>query len=157
MSENRSAFLDAIAYSELGPDLLANSDDGYNVLVGSTAEAPHLFPSYADHPRVSVYLPRLGLYSTAAGRYQLLARYFDAYKAQLHLADFSPLSQDTIAIQQIRECKALDLIDSGAFDAAVAACAHIWASLPGSPYGQHVNSIESLRAAYTNAGGVLLS
>ena len=60
-------------------------------------------PGYADHPRVLVDLPKLKIQSTAAGRYQLLRRYYDAYKKTLGLKDFSPLSQDLIALQQIRE------------------------------------------------------
>ncbi|TPQ32162.1 glycoside hydrolase, partial [Burkholderia ubonensis] len=35
--KNRVAFLDTVAVSEIGAALLAKSDDGYNVLVGSTA------------------------------------------------------------------------------------------------------------------------
>lgn len=151
---NRRAFLDMIAYSEIGPALLAVSDNGYNVIVGSTAAKPDLFTSYADHPRKLVQL-RPGLASTAAGRYQLLARYFDVYKAQLGLPDFSQDSQDAIAIQQIRERAALPLIDAGEFQLAVARCSNLWASLPGSNYGQHVNQIAQLEAAYTAAGGTV--
>lgn len=152
---NALAFLETIAHSELGAALLAASDNGYDVLVGSTAAHPLLFHSYADHPRVKVHLPRLGIDSTAAGRYQLLARYFDVYKAQLHLTDFSPLSQDKIAIQQIRECRALPAIIAGDFETAVTRCAHIWASLPGAGYGQHENQLHQLLAYYTAAGGKL--
>lgn len=141
---NVCAFLDMIAHSEGTAGL---GDDGYNVIVGGT-----LFTSYADHPRKLVHI-RLGLDSTAAGRYQLLERYFDDYKKLLGLHDFSPVSQDLIAIQQIRECHALDLIKEGEFTKAVAACTHIWASLPGAGYGQHENKLNTLLAAYTASGG----
>lgn len=154
MTNNQKAFLDMIAYSEIGPVLLAVSDNGYNVIVGSTAAFPMLFQSYADHPRRLVPL-RPGLKSTAAGRYQLLARYFDAYKRQLHLIDFSPATQDAIALQQIKECRAIQDIEAGRFDDAISKCARIWASLPGAGYGQHENKITDLRAAYLNAGGTL--
>lgn len=154
ISPNRRAFLDMIAASEIGPALLAVSDNGYNVIVGSTAAHPNLFASYADHPRKLVQL-RPGLASTAAGRYQLLARYYDAYKVQLGLPDISPDSQDAIAIQQIRERGALPLIDAGNIPLAVARCSNIWASLAGSTYGQHTNTIAMLQAAYTAAGGAL--
>ena len=50
-SPNLKAFLDMIAFSEIGPTLLAASDNGYDVLVGGT-----LFHGYADHPRVLVWL-----------------------------------------------------------------------------------------------------
>jgi muramidase (phage lysozyme) len=155
VTPNQIAFLDAIAFSELGERLMAASDDGYNVVVGSTPKNPILFSDYSDHPRRLVTLPALGIKSTAAGRYQLLARYFDAYKKQLGLKDFSPASQDAIALQQIRECKALADVDTGNFAAAVAKCRRIWASLPGSPYGQHTNSLDDLQAAFVRSGGRL--
>lgn len=153
---NQRAFLDMIAHSEIGPALLAVSDNGYNVIVGSTPEHPILFDSYADHPDRLITLPN-GLKSTAAGRYQLLHRWWVPYKRQLKLPDFSPASQDAVAIQQIRERGALELIDGGAFDEAVYHCSNIWASLPGATYGQHVNTLASLRNAYTAAGGTAIA
>lgn len=148
---NLDAFLTMIAVSEGTYDI---GDRGYNCIVGSTPEHPHLFTSYADHPRVKVEL-QPGLYSTAAGRYQILERYFDAYKASLHLPDFSPASQDAIAVQMIREQHAFADVMAGRFDEAVAACANIWASLPGNHYGQRENSLVELREAFTAAGGEL--
>jgi len=50
--KNRCAFLDMIAHSEIGPELLAVSDDGYDVLVGSTAAHPLLFKDYRTHPNM---------------------------------------------------------------------------------------------------------
>ncbi|MDF3837164.1 glycoside hydrolase family 104 protein [Cupriavidus basilensis] len=151
---NIRAFLDTIAVSELGRALLAKSDNGYNVLVGSTPAAPMLFGSYADHPRRLIQI-RPGLASTAAGRYQLLARWYDPYRKLLGLRDFSPASQDRIAVQQIRERLALPLIAAGRFDEAVARVRNIWASLPGAGYGQNEHSLDYLRDVYLKAGGVL--
>lgn len=145
---NRKAFLHMIAVSEGTANL--GDEDGYNVVVGGT-----FFAGYRDHPRRKVWLPKLNINSTAAGRYQLLARYFDAYKKQLGLPDFSPASQDAIAIQQIRECHALADVDAGRFDAAVGKVARIWASLPGAGYGQHENALGHLRQIYVEAGGTL--
>lgn len=151
MTPNQKAFLDMIAVSEIGEKLLASSDNGYNVVVGGA-----LFHNgYVDHPRILVPFPKLGIKSTAAGRYQLLARYYDAYKTLLGLKDFSPASQDAIALQQIKERKALPDIEAGNIAAAVAKCKNIWASLPGAGYGQHENKLEHLLAAYEKAGGVL--
>lgn len=154
MSPNQKAFLDMIAHSEIGPALLAVSDNGYNVIVGSTAAHPDLFTDYGNHPHKFVTL-KPGLVSSAAGRYQLLGKYFDAYARQLGLRDFSPASQDAIALQQIKECRALALIDAGEFTAAATQCARIWASLPGAGYGQHENRLADLQAAYVAAGGTL--
>jgi muramidase (phage lysozyme) len=152
MSPNQSAFLAMIRWSEIGPALLAESDDGYNVIVGSTPAHPDLFTSYADHPRKLVHLtPTLA--STAAGAYQILARYFDVYKRQLNLPDFGHASQDAIALQMIRETGSLSLIDGGSIRDAIARCSSRWASLPGNNYGQHVNDIDALLNAYAEAGG----
>lgn len=148
---NVCAFLDMIAHSEIGDALLARSDDGYNVLVGSTARAPLLFSSYATHP--DVYSERYN--STAAGRYQILSRYWPHYRDLLKLPDFGPESQDRYAIQQIRECKALPMVVAGDFVDAVHRVANIWASLPGAGYGQHENEISDLRDAYVRSGGSL--
>ncbi|MGH3056400.1 MAG: glycoside hydrolase family 24 protein [Gaiellaceae bacterium] len=152
---NLGAFLDAIALSEIGQALLEKSDDGYNVLVGSTAAAPLLFDFYADHPNKQVFLPKLGIYSSAAGRYQLLHRYWPVYKQQLSLPDFGKAAQDAVAVCQIREQGALLDVEMGRFDIAVSKVHNIWASLPGAGYGQHENALEDLRIAFTSAGGTL--
>jgi muramidase (phage lysozyme) len=145
MTDQQKAFLQMIAVSE---GTAGKGENGYNVLCGGG-----LFHSYADHPRVLIDLPRLGIKSTAAGRYQLLARYYDVYKKQLGLKDFSPASQDAIALQQIKERKAIADIETGDFATAVQKCSNIWASLPGAGYGQHENKIEQLRVAFVAAGG----
>jgi muramidase (phage lysozyme) len=155
VTSNLRAFLQMIAVSELTARLLACSDNGYNVLVGSTPDHPRLFSSYADHPRQLIDLPRLNTRSTAAGRYQILARYFDVYKKQLGLTDFSPASQDAIAVQMIRECGALADIEAGHFQEAVYKCRSRWASLPGAGYGQRENTMDELVLAFRRSGGVL--
>ena len=52
------------------------------------------------------------LKSTGAGRYQLLPA-GGVYRKQLGLKDFSPKSQDAVALQQIKERGALPMIDRG--------------------------------------------
>lgn len=148
---NALAFLDMIAWSE-GTDhpRQPSNDNGYDVVVGGG-----LFRGYNDHPRRLVSLPRLGIKSSAAGRYQLLARYWDAYRVQLDLCDFSPVSQDRIALQQIRERRALADIQAGRIGAAIAKCRNIWASLPGAGYGQHEHKAGDLLARFEAAGGVI--
>ena len=154
MTTNQKAFLDMLAISELGQALIDVSDDGYDVIVGSTPNKPNLLPHYDDCNRKIITLKN-GLKSTASGRYQLLARYYDAYKKQLGLIDFSPDNQDAIALQQIKECGAIPFIENGNFEIAVSKVAHIWASLPNAGYGQHENEISVLKATYIAAGGTL--
>lgn len=155
--DNRRAFLAMIAHAEIGHALRSVSDDGYNVIVGSTPARPILFDSYADHPRRLVELRLHGkpIRSTAAGRYQLLARYWDHYRARLRLPDYSPASQDAVALQQIRECGALGDVDAGRLELAISRVRRIWASMPGAGYGQPEHSLASLRRAYLAEGGQL--
>lgn len=159
---NACAFLDMLAVSEIGAGTLARSDDGYNVLVGSTPQSLRTFAGYADHP--NIYNKQFN--STAAGRYQLLYQWWAdvklpsgnvrrGYRSLLQLPDFSPLSQDRVALQQIRERGALPDIAAGHFEAAVRRVSNLWASLPGAGYGQHENQMDALRAAYVAAGGAL--
>lgn len=146
MTTNLQAFLSMIAVSEGTKHLGA---DGYNVLVGGT-----LFDGYADHPRKLVRLnPTLS--STAAGRYQILARYYDSYRKSLNLPDFSPASQDAIAVQMIREQGALYDVEAGRLVDAIDKCKNIWASLPGAGYHQHENPLAKLEQAYAQHGGTL--
>ena len=147
ISKQLKAFLDMIAVSEGTAKL---GDSGYNVLVGGT-----LFNRYADHPRKPVFFWRLKIKSSAAGRYQLLARYFDHYKIQLKLKDFSPESQDKIAIQQIRERKALADIERGHIATAIHKTKNIWASFPGAGYKQNEHTLEYLIAVFKSLGGVV--
>lgn len=149
---NVCAFLDLIAWSE-GTDngRQPTKDRGYDVVVGGG-----LFNSYDDHPRRLISLPALGIKSTAAGRYQILSRYWDHYRKQLGLVGgFTPENQDRIALQLIRECRALDDIKAGRIAEAINKCRSRWASLPGAGYGQHEHAIGPLLAHYSKAGGVL--
>lgn len=148
VTPQRKAFLDAIAVGE-GTDngRQKTANHGYDVIVGGS-----LFTDYSDHPRKLVTLnPRLK--STAAGRYQLLSRYYDAYKASLDLPDFSPESQDQIALQQIAERGALADIDAGRIPQAVKKVRNIWASLPGAVYGQRTETMPDFLKYFTAAGG----
>jgi len=148
MTRNEIAFLKTIGFSEIGRALLARSDDGYNVLFGGG-----LFNGYLDHPRKAV--TENGLTSTAAGKYQILERTFDAYKQRVGAMDFSPHSQDMIALELIKERGADTQINEGHFENAITRCNPIWASLPNSPYGQHTNDMAHLKAYYENVGGLV--
>lgn len=154
--KNVAAALDVIAWSEIGPRLLKVSDDGYNVIVTSTAENPILFDDYARHPnQLMTFRDKSGKEgrSTAAGRYQTLHKYAVAYMGSLKLPDFGPKSQDKIAVQMFKEQGGFALFQKGMFYDAIVKIKNIWASMPGAGYDQHEQKIESLAAAYRMAGG----
>ena len=127
INNQRKAFLDILAWSGLmGRQKTRNH--GYDVIVGG-----ELFTDYSDHPRKLVTLnPKLK--STGAGRYQLLSC-CGMPTASSRLKDFSPKSQDAVALQQIKERGALPMIDRGDIRQAIDRCSNIWASLPGAGYG----------------------
>jgi muramidase (phage lysozyme) len=70
------------------------------------------------------------------------------YKEQLNLYDFTPNSQDVVALQQMRERGALPLLDADNVCSAIEQCSNIWASFPGNDYGQGGKSMEVLLTKY---------
>jgi len=146
------AFLDLVAWSEGTSTSSITRDRGYDVVV-SGIYGPEIFSGYEDHPfadgRSPVLVRRVPLLtSTASGRYQLLLHWWDLYKSQLHLPDFSPLSQDLVALQQIKERGGRGLILSGDIAGAIHACSNIWASFPGNTYNQGGKTLDYLLQKY---------
>lgn len=138
------SFLDMLAWSEIGAEILAQSDNGYNVLVGSTPQHILTFPSYNTHPNIYNKITN----STAAGRYQFLYKYWPSYQKMLNLPDFGHDSQDRWAVQLIKECGALPMILNQQIETAISRCSSRWASLPGNSYNQHINSMQNLVNQY---------
>lgn len=146
MDKNTMAFLDMIAYAE-------GTGDRYNILFGGGT-----FDSYADHPRqLFSFTNSRGetLKTSAAGRYQFLARTWDGLRSKLDLPDFGPDSQDLGAIELIRQRGALNDVRAGRLQSAVAKCAPVWASLPGAGYAQPERSLSRLQTAFENSGGTV--
>lgn len=154
--KNVVAFLDMLAWGEGTSISRHTKDDGYDVVVGGI-DSPNTFSDYGTHPNILVQVNSKGLKSTAAGRYQLLNRYYRPYADLLGLRDFSPLAQDKIALQQIKEQRAMDDVKAGRIEAAIKKCSTIWASLPGNTYGQPHHTVFDLIGVYRAAGGVVAS
>lgn len=147
-ARNERAFLDMISFAEG-----TNGPNGY-----ATAFGGGLIESLADHPR-KFYSFTNGrgetLKTSAAGRYQFLARTWDALARKLGLPDFGPESQDRGALELIRERGALQDVRAGRIAAAIAKCAPVWASLPGAGYAQPERKQTTLLAQFRAAGGTL--
>ena len=91
INNQRKAFLDMLAWSE-GTDngRQKTRNHGYDVIVGG-----ELFTDYSDHPR------KLVIGKTQINRRRTLPtsfRWWDAYRKQLGLKDFSPKSQDAVLV-----------------------------------------------------------
>ena len=130
INNQRKAFLDMLAWSE-GTDngRQKTRNHGYDVIVGGELLQLLRSPSQTCHAKPKTQINR-------RRTLQLLSRWWDAYRKQLDLKDFSPKSQDAVALQQIKERGALPMIDRGDIRQAIDRCSNIWASLPGAGYGQ---------------------
>ncbi len=159
MNVNRKAFRATIAFSEGTSTHKLTKNDGYDVIVTGLDMKLEVFTDYSAHPfangRPAKVFNKKGGKSTASGRYQHLYRWWKPYAIQLKLTDFSPASQDAVAMQQIKEQGALEDIDAGRIEMAIHKCRNIWASFPGAGYGQPEHSLERLLKVFVDAGGIL--
>lgn len=132
------AFLDTIAYAE-------GTETKYNYIFTFAT-----FKSYKDHPRQRRCQGRLC--SDAAGRYQFLSKTWDALAEDLGLKDFTPPNQDKAVMEIIRRAGAYkEVLNSSNyqnFSNALRKLNTIWASLPGSPYGQPTHPAKELWQYY---------
>lgn len=142
-SGNLRAFLRMIREGES-----SQTEAAYRTIVGGGQVS-----DLTDHPRQRVYVEPLNVWSTAAGAYQFLERTWDGCVRALGLADFQPQSQDAAAVYLIRGRQALDDVLAGRVQDAIRKCAREWASLPGSPYGQPVMTMQRALDVYRTWGG----
>ena len=129
INNQRQAFLDMLAWSE-GTDngRQKTRNHGYDVIVGVK-----LFINYSDHPRKLVTLNQnSNQQAPDASSCPLVG----CPQTRLGLKDFSPKSQDAVALQQIKERGRFTMIDRVDIRQAIDRCSNIWASLPGAGYGQ---------------------
>lgn len=142
---NVRAFLHAIRLGEGTAD-----DAGYYRIVGGS-----MFNDDSAHPNVKVYIKRYDVYSTAAGAYQIIRKTWAGLVKQYGFPDFSPDNQDLAAVALIAEKNALEDAKTGRLAEAVAKCAPIWASLPGSKAGQRTEDYAAVEKEYVDHGGTL--
>ena len=125
INNQRKAFLDMLAWSE-GTDngRQKTRNHGYDVIVGG-----ELFTDYSDHPSQTCHakLQNSNQQADATSFFPLVG----CLPCYAGLKDFSPKSQDAVALQQIKERGALPMIDRGDIRQAIDRCSNIWASLPG--------------------------
>jgi muramidase (phage lysozyme) len=149
-----AAFLDLIGISEGTCTSPATHDDGYDIIV-SGMDGLNSFADYSAHPFASgrpaivVRTAPTSLESTASGRYQITLPTWREITATWPSKLFSPQAQDAAALQLLKECRALNFIDSGNIPAAIKAACETWASFPGNTYGQGGRTLEWLLEKYT--------
>jgi muramidase (phage lysozyme) len=151
------AMLDVLVYSE-------GTGAGYGTIVKGTVKSAPFNPElvgktnvsitdFSRHPQILVAVTGTGKDSTAAGRYQFLYKTWQYYGGDTK--DFTPRSQDLIAVYAFIKRKMVASLLAGDVKKAINTGAPEWASLPmsnGKSYhGQPVKSIEELIKVYNDA------
>jgi lysozyme len=152
-ANNTAAFLATIRAAEG-----TASDEGYRALFGWRPGNGKVFNSFLTHPRLFFnYTNKVGttIRTSAAGAYQITATTFDALVAKYGFSDFTPATQDQMAITLIQERGALPDVQAGRFQMALDKVRKIWASLPGSNSDQPERNLAFVQNAYIQAGGTL--
>jgi muramidase (phage lysozyme) len=145
---NVSAFLKAIAAAEGG-----GYDFKYGAVKGKRND-PWRFSDFSTHPG-----PGFGGKTTAAGMYQITVDTWRQHGGKMGLTDFSPKTQDLMAVEILRSIGVIDTIKSGDVAGAMGPAAAKWSALPMGPGlanhypAQPFVKYEAFYASYQSAGG----
>ena len=116
INNQRKAFLDMLRSEGTDNGRQKTRNHGYDVIVGGELFTDYLItPSQTCHAKPKTQINRR---RTLPASFPLR----DAYRKQLGLKDFSPKSQDAVALQQIKERGALPMIDRGDIRQAIDRC-----------------------------------
>ncbi|BAZ08880.1 hypothetical protein NIES4071_06860 [Calothrix sp. NIES-4071] len=128
-SQRMRAFLATIRWAETGTE----GDESYRKLVFNGT-----FNHFSTHPLIKqcALINGKRVCSTAAGAYQMLDKSWYDLQPKLKLTDFSPASQDKMAVEYIRRNQAIADIEAGNLDAALKKLGRVWASMPYNNYNQ---------------------
>jgi muramidase (phage lysozyme) len=118
---NVAAFLKAIAEAEGG-----GYDFRYGAFKGKRND-PWRFTDFSTHPGAGFQG------STAAGMYQITIATWRNHGGKMGLTDFSPKTQDLLAVEILRSLGVAEKIKSGDIAGAMGPAARIWAALPLGP------------------------
>jgi muramidase (phage lysozyme) len=148
---NVQAFLRAISDAEGGE---------YNFLFGAVKGRRNdrwRFSDYSTHPG-----PGADGATTAAGVYQINKRtWADHGTRRMGLTDFTPETQDLIAVSMLDGLGVIGEIKRGDIEPALGQASKLWAALPqgrgmpGRHKGQRSVSFEHFSSVYQGAGGTI--
>lgn len=149
------AFLRVVRAGESHPEL----DEAYRAMFGWRPGNGQVFTSFDDHPR-QAFKSAWG-WTSAAGAYQAMAAvpgkvktdtwgdYVKWCAGQGHVPTFTPAEQDLFgAWCVVIRRRAMPALLARDLEHAIALCNREWASLPGSPYGQPLMSMDKARAVW---------
>jgi muramidase (phage lysozyme) len=129
---NIQAFLNLIGKSE-GAE--------YDIMFGGKR-----FTDFTKHPNICV--PFRQTCSTAAGKYQINKPTYNDIAPKIGVTDFTPHSQDNIAVELIKRANAYNDVLNGNIESAINKCSGRWASFPKNNYNQPKHSMATLLGWY---------
>lgn len=149
--QNVKAFLDTISETEGGDyDLM------YGGVKGKKNDKWRI-KDYSTHPG-----PGIDGKTSASGRYQInRANWLENGIKKMGLTDFSPHTQDLIAVEGLRQSKAIEAVVAGDMSVAIGNAARTWNSLPlgkgmkNRVQGQPYKSYEHVINMYRKNGGAI--
>lgn len=144
---NVKAFIGAIAAAEGGD---------YNLKFGGVKGKKNdkwQFSDYSTHPGAGSDGK-----TTAAGMYQINKATWKEMGDKMGLSDFSPETQDLLAVEILRTINVLENVAAGDLTPALRAASRRWAALPQGPkeggrYNQPFMPYDEFLAAYQRLGG----
>lgn len=144
---NVKAFISAIAAAEGGD---------YNLKYGGVVGKKNdkwKFTDFSSHPGAGS-----DGRTTAAGMYQINRATWQEMGKKMGLTDFSPSTQDLLAVEILRTIGAIDSIGAGDIETALSKASRRWAALPQGPgktgrYPQPYMEYDDYVAAYKKNGG----
>lgn len=145
---NAVAFLDVIAACCLGIPAAIAPGGGYDTLLVDGEAQATTFLDFGTFPN------RDGK-SLSAGRYRICGADYARLSAEFSITDFSPLSQDRLALLCLWEEGVMPLILAGQLHAAIDAASHAWPELRISPLATEKHLWAELIGVYRAAGGTL--
>ena len=150
VNKNVKAFLAAIAWAEGGD---------YDFMFGAVKgkrDDPWRFKDFSTHPGFG-YKGK----SSASGRYQIVKGTWKEKGRLMGLEDFSPHTQDLMAVELLRSARALEAVIAGDLVAALFRASLTWAALPQGPErggrdpSQPFKSFEAFKKTFQTEGGVV--
>lgn len=144
---NVKAFISAIATAEGGD---------YNLKYGGVAGKKNdkwKFTDFSSHPGAGSDGK-----TTAAGMYQINRATWKEMGEKMGLTDFTPSTQDLLAVEILRTIGAIENIAAGDMESALSKASRRWAALPQGPgkagrYPQPYMEYDDFVAAYKENGG----
>jgi lysozyme len=118
-------------------------------IIYHTAYGGKDFKTYENHPfeRPEI-IKKWGLRNTAAGAYQILLKTWKQVKDKVPVNDFTPESQDKVALYLIKDKRALTLVQAGEIEKAIPLLRGIWTSFPGGSQNKKMPTLKDARALF---------